>query len=95
MRSLPHKTRTLVTLLFAAAVLTACAYVPPMQQPSPPGFFVGLFHGLISPLTVFLAIFTDIQMYQSPNNGNWYDAGFLFGASCVLGGGGASARRKR
>ena len=77
--------------ILAGAVLSACAYVPPMAQPSPPGFFIGLFHGFISPFTVFLAIFTDIQMYASPNVGNWYDLGFLLGASCILGGGGASA----
>jgi hypothetical protein len=95
MNRIQDPTRIAAIALIGAAVLSACAYVPPMQQPSPPGFFMGLFHGLISPITVFLAIFTDIQMYQTPNNGNWYDAGFLFGASCVLGGGGASARRKR
>lgn len=84
--------RNLLIVIGVGLALSACAYVPPMAEPSPPGFLLGLFHGFIAPFTVFLAIFTDIQMYASPNTGNWYDFGFLLGASCILGGGGASAR---
>ena len=84
-----------ILLLAMAAILSACAYVPPMEAPAVPGFWAGLFHGFISPFTVILAIFTDIQMYASPNRGNWYDVGFLLGASCILGGGGARAGRRR
>lgn len=87
--------RIMIFLGLCAALLSACAYIPPMQAPGLPGFWAGLFHGLISPFTVILAIFTDVQMYASPNRGNWYDFGFLLGASCILGGGGAGARRRR
>lgn len=84
-----------ILMLTLGGLLAACAYVPPMAAPAMPGFFAGFFHGLISPFTVILAIFTDVQMYATPNTGNWYDIGFLIGASCILGGGGHSAGRRR
>lgn len=87
--------KLVLTMTALALLLAGCAYVPPVQAPSLPGFFLGLLHGFISPFTVFLAIFTDVQMYATPNSGNWYDFGFLLGASCILGGGGAGAKRRR
>jgi len=36
----------------------------------------------------------DVAVYAVPNTGGWYDFGFLLGASCWAGGGGAAAKRK-
>jgi hypothetical protein len=67
---------------------------------NPAGFWIGLWHGLIAPVTFIISLFTDrVSLYEVANNGNWYDFGFIIGiASSLGGGGGASAggrRRKR
>ncbi len=63
------------------------------KQPDaePAGFWAGLWHGIIAPITFIISLFNpDVKMYETNNNGGWYDFGFLIGASCSLGGTGAS-----
>ncbi|MGI2335987.1 MAG: hypothetical protein ACRKGH_05025 [Dehalogenimonas sp.] len=60
------------------------------------GFWIGLWHGFISPITFIISLFSDnVNIYEVYNNGGWYNFGFLFGASIILGGGakGASGRK--
>jgi len=58
------------------------------------GFWLGLWHGLIAPVTFVISLFTDnVNFYEVHNNGNWYDFGFVLGAGILFGGGGAGARR--
>ena len=63
-----------------------------------PGFWLGLWHGVISPITFLVSLFRDdVGIYEVANSGGWYDFGFLFGASIAFGGsarsGGAARRR--
>ena len=63
------------------------------------GFWSGMWHGIISPITFFISLASDnVNIYEVHNTGNWYDFGFMFGLSIVFSGtaGGAarSARRK-
>ena len=59
------------------------------------GFWLGLWHGLIAPVTFIISLFTkSVQMYEVHNNGGWYNFGYLLGLACVLGGGGASSHRR-
>lgn len=52
------------------------------------GFFMGLWHGFIAPITFFISLFTDnVNIYEVHNNGNWYDFGFVLGAGLLLSGG--------
>ena len=44
-----------------------------------PGFFQGIWHGLLAPWTLILRLFMDIKMYAVPNSGWFYDFGFLIG----------------
>ena len=45
-----------------------------------PGFWAGLWHGLIFPLAWVVSIFTDqVAVYAVPNNGGWYDFGYFLG----------------
>lgn len=61
------------------------------QGAEPAGFWVGLWHGIIMPFTFIVSLFNpDIGIYESNNNGNWYNFGFVIGASGTGGGGGAS-----
>ena len=45
-----------------------------------PGFWLGLWHGLIFPLAWIASLFVpSIAVYAVPNNGGWYDFGYFLG----------------
>lgn len=86
--------RRLAVLLLLVLVVTACtAGVNPEIDTAAPdgdiaGFFMGLWHGFIAPITFFISLFTDnVNIYEVHNNGNWYDFGFVLGAGLLLSGG--------
>jgi len=59
------------------------------------GFWRGLWHGIIAPVTFFISLFIDnINLYEVHNNGGWYDFGFVIGAGIIFGGGGRASRRR-
>ena len=59
------------------------------------GFWSGSWHGVISPVTFIISLFSDnVNVYEVYNSGNWYDFGFMFGVSLVFGGGAYGAKRK-
>jgi hypothetical protein len=62
----------------------------------PAGFWAGLWHGLILPLTFLISLFSPgVRIYEKNNSGRWYDFGFLIGASSSLGGSGHEAAEYR
>ena len=84
-------------------VLSACAAGPNIVEDIPnednevAGFWQGVWHGAISPITFIISLFNDdVRIYEVHNNGGWYNLGFLLGASIIFGGsgGGAASRRK-
>ncbi len=51
------------------------------------GFWLGLWHGVIAPLTFVISLFKDgVNVYEVHNNGNWYNLGFVLGAVFLIGG---------
>jgi hypothetical protein len=84
--------------------MTGCAPGPNDLANSPrdeggqvAGFWTGLWHGLIAPITFIISLFSPtVHFYEVHNNGNWYNFGFVLGVLTILGGGGggAAARRK-
>lgn len=91
-----------LALLIGVLALSACAAGPnPALDtgPDPAGFWLGLWHGFISPFSFIVSLFTDdVSIYETQNSGNWYDFGFMIGVSAVFGGGGgggAAASRRR
>jgi len=77
-------------LLFSFVLfLTACtAGDARFMAQSPAGFFYGLWHGVISFISLIIHIFNDgVLVYETNNIGGWYDFGFLIGVSSVWGGG--------
>ena len=51
------------------------------------GFWLGLWHGVISPITFVVSLFNDgVSIYEIHNNGNWYNFGFVIGAAFLIGG---------
>lgn len=81
----------LVTLMLAACTATQS---PAAVQATAPGFWLGVWHGFIFPVTFIVSLFTDdISVYSVPNNGEWYDAGYFIGI-VFLGVGARSSRRR-
>lgn len=72
--------------ILAVAFLSGCGFVgsTPIDPANPPGFFYGLWHGMIAPYTLILRLFFDIKMYAVPNNGWFYDFGFWIGITGSL-----------
>ncbi|MCA9972864.1 MAG: hypothetical protein KC425_21755 [Anaerolineales bacterium] len=96
--------RSLVLLALAVVlvVLVGCAAGPntfvdtPNEAGEVAGFWLGLWHGIIAPITFVVSLFNEsVGMYAIHNNGGWYNAGFLFGLGAVWGGGGSGASRRR
>lgn len=60
------------------------------------GFWLGIWQGLIAPITFIISLFTDnVSLYEVHNNGNWYDFGFVLGAGILFGGRRFGGKRKR
>ena len=60
------------------------------------GFWIGLWHGIITPVTFVISLFTEnVNIYEIHNSGGWYDFGFVLGAGAFLGGSGRGIRRRR
>lgn len=77
---------------------------PNSQQDTPAangrvaGLGTGLWHGLISVVTLIMSFFNpEVQMYEVHNSGSLYNLGFLIGAIvlfAILGFSGGSRRRR-
>jgi polyferredoxin len=81
---------TILIFLLCSIVLTGC--FPGglhYQKDTPAGFFSGVWHGWIAPVSLVLGIFyNDIRIYEPNNTGWWYDFGFYI---AIVGGFGGIA----
>jgi hypothetical protein len=82
-----------LAFVFAAFFLAGCATHTTDQISDLPGFLKGLLHGFILLFSFIGSLFTDYEIYAAPNNGGWYNFGFLLGVMFFFGGGGAGAKR--
>jgi len=60
------------------------------KQPEakPAGFWAGFWHGNIAAITFVVSLFNKgVSIYETHNNGGWYNFGFLLGVSAMSGGG--------
>jgi hypothetical protein len=65
----------LLALAGCAATQTGAAVAP-----AAPGFWLGLWHGVIFPIAWIVSLFVqDVSIYAVPNNGGWYDFGYFLG----------------
>ena len=85
----------LILIAALALVLSGCfpggsAYSP--REPA--GFFSGLWHGWIAPVSLIVGFFRpDVRIYETLNTGWWYDFGFYI---AIIGGfGGIALSRKK
>ncbi len=72
--------RLALILLLLPCLLAACGFAAVGPDPwGSPGFFVGMWHGLLAPWSLIARLVIDVRMYAFPNAGWFYDAGFLIG----------------
>lgn len=76
--------------LIAVVLITSCAKSIDLTAcvgEKTYGFWNGLWHGLISPVTFIVSLFKErVAVYGVNNNGGWYDFGFLLGVAITFGG---------
>jgi len=97
-----NKLWAVAMILALAIVLASCAPGPndlektANAQGRTAGFLLGLWHGLISPVTFIISIFSkNVRFYEVHNNGGWYNFGFVLGAGLFLSGGILGKRKKK
>lgn len=65
-------------------ILAGCAAqagaAPAPGDPTLAGFWLGVWHGIIVPVTFIVSLFNDhVAIYAVHNTGAWYDFGFVLG----------------
>jgi hypothetical protein len=86
-----------VSIGILMVLMVACTATQPNTFPGGniPGFWFGLWHGFIAPITFVISLFpNDLRIYAFPNAGLWYDFGFMLGISGFSGGIFAGSRRR-
>lgn len=92
MKNKLFKQITFITATLLILILfSGCANVTSVELCTlgvePYGFWNGLWHGMIAPISFFGSLFSnDIAMYAVNNNGGWYDFGFVLGAGILTSG---------
>lgn len=89
MNSQHHLSFRLLLFIPFLLLLTACtAGGMQFTADTPAGFLYGLWHGIISFISLIIHLFNDtVVVYETNNTGGWYDFGFLLGVIFVWGGG--------
>lgn len=99
MKTSPIKAKYALWIAIIALIFTSCAESVPVEilsESEPYGFWNGLWHGIISPISIVVSLFKEnVAMYAINNNGAWYNFGFLFGASLIFGGGCKAGSNKK
>ncbi len=77
--------KRVVVLLLLVVVLAGCLPGDGASSPDEPaGFFSGVWHGWIAPISLIVSLFNeDIGIYEIYNTGGWYDFGFYI---AIIGG---------
>jgi hypothetical protein len=92
-----NKTILIIVALLATMLLASC--IPGDGKNTvekPAGFFTGIWHGWVAPISLIIGIFDkNIRIYESHNTGWWYDLGFYMAIVSGFGGLALSRRRRR
>ncbi len=95
-----RKSLPLAGAALALIIMMGCAPGPnqlanlPDEEGEVAGFWKGLWHGIIAPITFIVSLFSDnVHPYEVHNSGNWYNLGFLIGMVIIFSGGGKGVCR--
>ena len=95
MKNYIKKVSKMVMVLFLFVLFTSCADAISVEKclnDELYGFWGGLLHGIIAPISFIISLFKeDVAIYAVNNNGGWYDFGFVLGAGILFGGGGKAS----
>lgn len=81
-------------MIFVIISLNGCFPTKTGVEEKPAGFFLGIWHGWIAPVSLIAGIFdSNIRIYESNNSGWWYDFGFYI--AVIAGFGGIALTRKK
>ena len=98
-RRSPGRSLRRVGIVAAALAISGCfaqQIHTPVLSAIVPGFWMGLWHGIIAPISFIVSLFSDhIRIYALPNSGRWYDFGFMIGIGGFHHGMRRSTRRGR
>jgi hypothetical protein len=89
------KKLTVVMIIACTVVFSSCAPGGgEFHAGNLAGFFTGVWHGWIAPVTLIIGLFNDnVRVYEVNNTGWWYDFGFYI---AIIGGfGGLSLTRRK
>ena len=93
------KTHILNGALVASLAILLCGCFPgggSYSPREPAGFFSGVWHGWIAPVSLIVGVFkSDIRIYEPFNSGWWYDFGFYIAVIAGFGGLAFSRRSKK
>lgn len=86
-----------VLMILLMVVLSGCAPGDGANSAAKPaGFFSGIWHGWIAPVTLVISIFNrDIGIYEVYNTGFWYDLGYYMAVISGFGGLALSRKKKK
>ena len=90
--------KVLLVLVMVLLLTVSCAPGPntltgsPNEEGKLAGFWLGLWHGIIAPITFIVSLFNkNVGIYEAHNSGTLYNLGYLLGLSISLGSGGRGA----
>jgi hypothetical protein len=91
MRNIKLISIVLVSFLIVTACIPGTGRYSPVE---PAGFFSGVWHGWIAPISLIGGLFNpSVRVYEPINTGWWYDFGFYI--SIIAGFGGISFFRRK
>lgn len=81
------KIRVFILLVGVVLLLAGCIPGDGAYEDKPAGFFSGVWHGWIAPVSLIVGIFNhDIRVYETVNTGWWYDFGYYIAVISGFGG---------
>lgn len=86
-----------LVLISALVSLNGCFPGGGSHSPQEPaGFFSGVWHGWIAPISLIVGIFNhSVRIYEVNNTGWWYDLGYYMAVIAGFGGVALSRRKKK
>ncbi len=86
----------LVGLILILLISTSCAPGNTRYEDKRAGFFAGLWHGIICPVTFIISLFNkSVGIYELNNSGGWYNFGFVLGVAIIFSGSSSSSCKKK
>jgi hypothetical protein len=94
---MPKQLALLLLVLLLTAIVSGCFPGGSSYSPDQPaGFFSGIWHGWIAPLSLIVGLFQEgIRIYEPYNTGWWYDFGFYIAVISGFGGIALTRRSKK